>query len=70
MTRPLVARRDLVCSLEEPGWSYGHERSPFYDREKRIPRGLEVVAWPETLTCTRPRQSGSAKMAMTQAGEP
>ena len=30
MTRHLVARRDLVCSLEEPGWSYGHERSPFY----------------------------------------
>ena len=30
MTRHLVARRDLVCSLPEPGWSYGHERSPFY----------------------------------------
>ena len=30
MTRPLVARRDLVRSLEEPGWNYGHERSPFY----------------------------------------
>ena len=30
MTRHLVARRDLVCSLEEPGWNYGHERSPFY----------------------------------------
>ena len=30
MTRHLVARRDLVCSLAEPGWSYGHERSPFY----------------------------------------
>jgi glycine cleavage system aminomethyltransferase T len=24
------ARRDLVCSLSEPGWNYGHERSPFY----------------------------------------
>ena len=30
MTRHLVARRDLVCSLAEPGWNYGHERSPFY----------------------------------------
>ena len=30
MTRHLVARRDLVCSLPEPGWNYGHERSPFY----------------------------------------
>ena len=30
MTRHLVARRELVCSLEEPGWNYGHERSPFY----------------------------------------
>ena len=30
MTRHLVARRDLVCSLEEPGWNYGHGRSPFY----------------------------------------
>ena len=30
MTRRLVARRDLVCSLPEPGWNYGHERSPFY----------------------------------------
>jgi aminomethyltransferase len=24
------ARRDLVCSLPEPGWNYGHGRSPFY----------------------------------------
>jgi glycine cleavage system aminomethyltransferase T len=24
------ALRDLVCSLNEPGWNYGHERSPFY----------------------------------------
>ena len=30
MTRHLVARRDLVRSLPEPGWSYGHQRSPFY----------------------------------------
>ena len=30
MTRHLVARRDLVCSLPEPGWNYGHQRSPFY----------------------------------------
>lgn len=30
MTRHPVARRDLVCSLAEPGWNYGHERSPFY----------------------------------------
>lgn len=26
----LFARRDIVCSLAEPGWSYGHLRSPFY----------------------------------------
>ena len=25
-----IARRDVVCSLEEPGWNYGHGRSPFY----------------------------------------
>lgn len=25
-----TATRDLVCSLNEPGWNYGHERSPFY----------------------------------------
>src|SRR6478752_4593420 len=25
-----VARRDVVCSLPEPGWNYGHGRSPFY----------------------------------------
>lgn len=25
-----VARRDVVCSLAEPGWNYGHFRSPFY----------------------------------------
>jgi len=25
-----VALRDVVCSLEEPGWNYGHFRSPFY----------------------------------------
>ena len=25
-----VARRDVVCSLAEPGWNYGHARSPFY----------------------------------------
>jgi glycine cleavage system aminomethyltransferase T len=25
-----VARRDVVCSLAEPGWNYGHGRSPFY----------------------------------------
>ena len=25
-----VAMRDLVCSLPEPGWNYGHDRSPFY----------------------------------------
>ena len=24
------ALRDLVCSLREPGWNYGHGRSPFY----------------------------------------
>ena len=30
MTRHLLARRDLVCSLEEPGWNYGHARSPYY----------------------------------------
>ena len=24
------ARRDLVCSIPEPGWNYGHGRSPFY----------------------------------------
>ena len=30
MTRQPVARRDLVCSLPEPGWNYGHQRSPFY----------------------------------------
>jgi len=30
MTRHLVARRELVCSLPEPGWNYGHGRSPFY----------------------------------------
>ena len=23
---------------------------PFYDREKRIPRGIEVATWPESLT--------------------
>ncbi len=26
----LFARRDIVCSLAEPGWNYGHLRSPFY----------------------------------------
>lgn len=30
MTRHIVARRDVVCSLPEPGWNYGHGRSPFY----------------------------------------
>ncbi len=25
-----VARRDVVRSLPEPGWNYGHQRSPFY----------------------------------------
>ncbi len=30
MPRHHVARRDLVCSLPEPGWNYGYERSPFY----------------------------------------
>jgi aminomethyltransferase len=30
MPRHHVAHRDLVCSLPEPGWNYGHERSPFY----------------------------------------
>ena len=25
-----VARRDVVCSLPEPGWNDGHGRSPFY----------------------------------------
>lgn len=25
-----VARRDALCSLAEPGWNYGHARSPFY----------------------------------------
>ena len=25
-----IARRDVVCSLEEPGWNYGLGRSPFY----------------------------------------
>ena len=24
------ARRDVVCSLSEAGWNYGHGRSPFY----------------------------------------
>ena len=30
MTTHNVPYRDLVCSLNEPGWNYGHERSPFY----------------------------------------
>ena len=30
MQERLFARRDIVCSLAEPGWSYGHSRSPFY----------------------------------------
>lgn len=30
MTENNVAYRDLVCSLPEPGWNYGHTRSPFY----------------------------------------
>ena len=30
MQERLFARRDIVCSLAEPGWSYGHFRSPFY----------------------------------------
>ena len=30
MTDRYVARRDVVCSLAEPGWNYGHGRSPFY----------------------------------------
>ena len=30
MTHAHIARRDVVCSLAEPGWSYGHARSPFY----------------------------------------
>ena len=25
-----VARRDVICSLAEPGWNYGHGRTPFY----------------------------------------
>ena len=25
-----VDRRDVICSLQEPGWNYGHGRSPFY----------------------------------------
>lgn len=33
MTHHLIARRDLICSLPEPGWNYGHERSPFYRQE-------------------------------------
>jgi glycine cleavage system aminomethyltransferase T len=30
MTRHLVAQRDLVSTLPEAGWNYGHDRSPFY----------------------------------------
>lgn len=30
MSDRFVACRDVVCSLEEPGWNYGHFRSPFY----------------------------------------
>jgi aminomethyltransferase len=30
VTHAHIARRDIVCSLPEPGWSYGHARSPFY----------------------------------------
>ncbi len=30
MPRHFVAQRDLVCSLPEPGWNYGYDRSPFY----------------------------------------
>ncbi len=30
MTQRHLAYRDVVCSLAEPGWNYGHARSPFY----------------------------------------
>ncbi|MFN8187382.1 MAG: aminomethyltransferase family protein [Gaiellales bacterium] len=30
MTHRHFAFRDVVCSLAEPGWNYGHGRSPFY----------------------------------------
>ena len=30
MAARTYALRDLVCSLNEPGWNYGHGRSPFY----------------------------------------
>ena len=30
MPQTWFAQRDLVCSLTEPGWNYGHGRSPFY----------------------------------------
>ncbi len=43
MTRHLIARRDLVCSLPEPGWNYGHERSPFYRHE--IANGATYVIY-------------------------
>ncbi len=33
MSQRYHALRDVVCSLPEPGWNYGHTRSPFYSYE-------------------------------------
>ena len=33
MTDTTAPHRDLVCSLPEPGWNYGHGRSPFYQHD-------------------------------------
>ncbi len=33
MPDPTVPHRDVVCSLPEPGWNYGHGRSPFYHHD-------------------------------------
>lgn len=30
MSKEHIGLRDVVCSLDEPGWNYGHFRSPFY----------------------------------------
>ena len=30
MSKRYHALRDVVCSLPEAGWNYGHARSPFY----------------------------------------
>jgi aminomethyltransferase len=51
------ARRDLVCSIPEPGWNYGHGRSPFY--KYNIAQDATYVVYnrrmmPVSLsTCTR-----------------